>query len=63
MQASYDISDPTTLERELAALDKVSRFIPARRLLLVTYNQETMLQRGDRDIEIIPIWKFLLSEL
>lgn len=63
VQASYDISDPTTLERELTALDKVSRFIPARRLLLVTYNQESILQRGDRDIEVIPVWKFLLSEL
>lgn len=62
VQASYNISDSATLERELSALDKVSCFVPARRLLLVTYNQEATIHRGGKDIEVVPVWKFLLAK-
>lgn len=62
VQASYNISDSATLERELSALDKVSCFVPTRRLLLVTYNQEATIHRGGKDIEVVPVWKFLLAK-
>lgn len=62
VQVSYDISDSATLERELSALDKVARFLSARRLLLVTYNQEDTLALDGRPVEVMPVWRFLLEE-
>ncbi len=61
IQVSYSIEDDTTYEREVSALIKVSKHLNARRLTIVTYNEESVLDVNDLQIEVIPLWKWLLT--
>lgn len=65
IQASYRIIDEATRNREIGALQKLSKFIKPQRCIIVTYNQEEIIQSNDLDvqIEVIPAYKFLLMAL
>ena len=60
IQASYSIASEETFERETSALLKVGKHLNAKRLTIITYNEERMIQLSGRDIEVIPLWKWLL---
>lgn len=62
IQASYSIRDEETYEREVSALLKVSKHVKAKRLTIITYNEEQSIQHNTITIEVIPIWKWLLME-
>lgn len=61
VQVSYDVNNETTLARELTALQKTSRFLPSRRLMIVTYDQERSIACDGCTVEVVPLWKFLLE--
>lgn len=63
VQVSYHIADQTTLNREVGALQKVGKFLKARKCVIVTYDQEETISSSelDQDIEMIPAYKFLLG--
>lgn len=63
MQVSYSIfSSNDTFKREIQALIKFSSIFECRRLLVITYDEEQSLEVEDNHaVEIIPIWKWLLS--
>ena len=61
IQVAYSISDPDTLKRETTALQKFSRFLPADRLSIITYDEEKTIETDDGIIEVIPVWKWLLK--
>ena len=61
IQVAYRIVDDKTRNREISALQKVSRFLKATRRIIVTYDQEETIMTEDGEIEIIPIYKFLLE--
>lgn len=65
IQASYRIIDEATRNREIGALQKLSKFIKPQRCIIVTYNQEEIIQSNDLDvqIEVIPAYKFMLMAL
>lgn len=65
IQASYRMIDEATRNREIGALQKLSKFIKPQRCIIVTYNQEEIIQSNDLDvqIEVIPAYKFLLMAL
>ena len=54
------MSDPDTLKRETTALQKFSRFLPADRLSIFTYDEERTIETDDGIIEVMPVWKWLL---
>ncbi|WP_338071318.1 ATP-binding protein [Bacteroides stercorirosoris] len=63
IQVSYSIKDPETKERETDALIKLFKVLPCKRLLIITFDEEGILQtNSDIEIEVIPIWKWLLKE-
>lgn len=65
IQASYRIIDEATRNREVGALQKLSKFIKPQRCIIVTYDQEEIIQSNDLDvqIEVIPAYKFMLMAL
>lgn len=65
IQASYRMIDEATRNREIGALQKLSKFIKPQRCIIVTYDQEEIIQSNDLDvqIEVIPAYKFLLMAL
>ena len=56
------IADDSTRAREVGALQKVGKFLNAKRRIIVTYDHEETLTTDEGEIEIIPIYKFLLSK-
>lgn len=65
IQASYRMIDEATRNREIGALQKLSKFIKPQRCIIVTYDQEEIVQSNDLDvqIEVIPAYKFMLMSL
>ena len=65
VQVCYRMVDDQTRTRELGALQKVAKFLKAQRCMVVTYDQEeTVSVNGlEKDIEIIPVYKFLLEDM
>lgn len=54
------LDDIDTKERETRAFAKLNNFIPGSKCILITNSEETKLEYDGIDIEIIPIWKWLL---
>ncbi|MDR0749253.1 MAG: ATP-binding protein [Tannerellaceae bacterium] len=61
IQVSYSLSDRDTEKRETVALAKFSRFMPAERLTIITYDEERLIETEGIAIEVISAWKWLLS--
>ena len=62
IQASYSINNEETREREISALLKVAKHLDAKRLTIVTYNEEQTIQIGETRINVVPLWKWLLQK-
>lgn len=61
IQVSLQVSDDIdTKERETRAFAKLNNFIPDSKCILITNSEETNLEYDGIDIEVIPIWKWLL---
>lgn len=61
VQASYSISDSSTFERETKALVKIAGCFEIQKAIIVTYDDERMISIDGVSIEIMPVWKWLLS--
>ena len=62
IQVSYQVLDNyDTKERELTAFEKFNKFIPDTKYLLITNSEETTLKYKDIDIQVMPVWKWLLE--
>lgn len=55
-------TDPKTLEREVDALVKLSKELPVKRCIIVTMEEERTIESNGRTIEVVPVWKWLLTE-
>ena len=61
IQVSYSLNDDDTRKRELAALEKIGKFLHAEKYIIITYNEEDEIDMDDIHINVIPIWKWLLK--
>lgn len=61
IQVAYSLSDPETEKRETDALIKFNAIMPMRRLLIITKDEEKIIEKDGVTINVIPIWKWLLS--
>lgn len=61
IQVSYSLRDFETKEREKGALIKMSKAFHLQRMMIVTMDEEETISVGDAYIEVVPIWKWLLS--
>lgn len=63
IQVCYNLDNADgTIDREVKALVKFSEVLDCRRLLIITRDTERTLEVGGRTIEVIPVWKWLLSQ-
>ena len=62
IQVTYSIANDDTREREISSLLKVAKHLQAKRLTIITYNEEqTISLDNGSTIEVIPLWKWLLE--
>lgn len=62
IQVAYSIANDDTREREISSLLKVAKHLQAKRLTIITYNEEqTISLNNGSTIEVIPLWKWLLE--
>ena len=60
IQVCYSLRDEDTRKREVDALMKLPKFMPCRRRLILTYDEENTIPDTYGIIEVIPTWKWLL---
>ncbi len=61
IQVCYNLDNSDgTFDREVNALLKVSKVLDCKRLLIITRDSEKILEIGDRVIEVVPVWRWLL---
>lgn len=61
-QVSYSLKDVETREREVRALISTMKELDLMHGTILTYNEEEMLIESGFDIEVIPVWKWLLKK-
>jgi len=62
IQVCYNLNTTDgTAEREINALLKLSTIMECNKLMIITSEQEKTFSSGGKQIEIIPLWKWLLS--
>lgn len=61
VQASYRMSDEATLQREIKALTALHALYPLRRAIIVTYEDESVIEQEGLKIEIVAAWKWVLQ--
>ena len=61
INVSYDISSQETLKRELSALKEGMEYFKLAKSYLITKEQEETVQIEDKEIIVLPMWKWLLS--
>lgn len=61
IQVCYDVSQPATKKRELAALTKTARETGCDNLLVITWDHEKKETSEYGDIIYMPLWKWLLQ--
>ena len=61
IQVSYSMVDPDTFKRETDGLIKLSSVQNIRRMVVVTKDEEDIVEKDGRRIEIVPLWKWLLE--
>lgn len=62
IQVSYSIQDDYTRKREVDAIASLNKVSPLKKAYIITYDEEGKQERPGLDIEVIPIWKWLLTE-
>jgi hypothetical protein len=61
IQVSVVISQPDTREREIRALRKGMKHFGMNKGLVLTYEAEEIIQHKGSEIEVRPVWKWLLN--
>ena len=62
LQASYKLSEMTTLQREINGLIKFLQFAGGDVGYLLTWNESDSVEQNGKKIKIIPAWYFLLFD-
>jgi hypothetical protein len=62
IQVAKDISNDLTLQRETDALLSAKRVLDARQLLLINEDKEDIIKSGNIEINVIPLWKYLIDD-
>lgn len=61
IQASYSIRDEATRSRETRALAALNKIAPLKKACIVTFDEEETIELSGLTIDVVPIWKWLLS--
>lgn len=61
IQVTWDMSDEHTREREINGILEASKATNCDKLTIVTIDEETILERKGKTINVVPAWKWALS--
>ncbi len=61
IQVSYSMTEPDTFKRETDGLVKLASVQSVKRMVVVTKDEEDVVEKDSCRIEIIPLWKWLLE--
>ncbi len=61
LQVSYSMADADTFKRETDGLIKLHSVQPVSKMMVVTMEEESIVERDGFHIEIVPLWKWLLK--
>ena len=61
IQVSYSLRDYDTRERETGALIKMNKTFNLQRMMIVTMDEEEIINTAGVSIEVVPVWKWLLE--
>lgn len=61
IQVAYNLNDETTYEREVGGLLKFMKAFPGYKGCIITRDYEKRITIEDEEIEVIPVWKWLLQ--
>lgn len=59
IQASYDIADEASRKREVNALVQLNALEPLQQALIITYDQEEIIEKDGLTINVVPAWKWV----
>ena len=62
IQVSYSLRDEETRRREVSALEKMTKQIKIEQMIIITKDEEETIEANDYEIQVIPIWKWLLAK-
>jgi len=61
VQACYHLNDTeTTRKREVKALLQFAKHVEVKKMVIITKDEEDIISEGGMEIEVLPIWKWLL---
>lgn len=61
IQVCYSLTDTETFDREIKALLKLPSAVSCKKLMVITRDEERILEIDRTTVEVVPIWKWLLS--
>ena len=61
IQASYALQDAETKDRETEALLRVSKHLNVNDLMIVTKDEEGVLEKDGKTIQVVSLWKWVLE--
>ena len=61
VQVSYSMTDANTSKREIDGLIKLHSIQPISRMIVVTMEEENIVEKDGFHIELVPLWKWLLK--
>ncbi|MDR0842061.1 MAG: ATP-binding protein [Acidobacteriota bacterium] len=61
IQVCYTLEDTQTRKRECGALLHLADRLPVEKMLIISKDEEEIIQLEDRTIEVTPLWKWLLG--
>lgn len=62
IQVSYSIADEATRKREVDALVALGKVLPMEKFVIITKDEETTIEADGKQIDVIPLWKWLLAK-
>jgi len=62
VQACYSLSDIETYNREVNALLQLAKRLEVKKMLIVTRDEERTILENGVEIDVIPVWKWLLEK-
>ena len=60
VQACYNLNDVETYDREVNALLQLAKRMEVKKMLIISKDEENIISENGMEIEVIPIWKWLL---
>lgn len=62
IQVSYSLSDMETKHREISSLLKAADYLNAESMMVITMEENDVIDVQGKRIEVVPLWRWLLNE-